>query len=328
MATSHHPWMALILSFVLPMAVDCFDSSNTIGQDSKKIPRSLRSLRSHMGLRSRSIAYGTEVSIRGPSSFLWPDRDFIVQIHYANEEKKVQSMCTGLIKGRYVLTAAHCFYNRLDDEMKHVTVIAGDGSEHKVANVQLIEGYKGVDPSLYASSADMAVLTMDGIGYTPKVKVSFRTEPITKPTVVYLAGFGMTENGGGPDRHRPLVEGKFAAGDGNCAVNTRTGLPSPTVGCAHSFDNPTASCIGDSGGPWFVKEQDGSYSVFGVNMGSDASGTMVNIRASADFTMLSETQNFWKPFLGAAVPASPTSPVAKHPSSTATKPGISRKLSS
>lgn len=241
------------------------------------------------------VAYGTEVSIHGPSSFLWPDRDFIVQIYQADPERRQRSLCTGFINGRHVLTAAHCFYNKMD-ALKYITVIAGDGSEHKLESVSIIEGYRGGEGKLYASSPDLAVATINGDGYTPLVKVTLRTEPITKQTDVYLAGFGMTEKGGAPSRYRPLVEGAFMFGDDKCSVHTYTGYISPTLGCAHSPDSPTASCIGDSGAPWFLKEQDGTYSVFGVNMGADDCRGWANTRATADLTMLSETQSFWKEF--------------------------------
>merc|ERR1712046_429607 len=102
-----------------------------------------------------------------------------------------------------------------------------------------------------------------------------------------------TEKGGRPSPDRRLVVGKFKA-FGDCVPRGKK--PKPYLGCATSHGSPTAACIGDSGGPWFITSGNEHW-IFGVHHGAPTCNVQhPNNKSIAKFTLLSETTNFWSPY--------------------------------
>merc|ERR1719193_2095744 len=186
-------------------------------------------------------------------------------------------MCGGtIINRRYVLTAAHCLYDKYNNKhpVSGVKVIAG---EHDICdNVneggQLIEVERFIERSDYANNAnDIAILKLKS-----DIQFGARVMPAclpTDPTKMYVgeeaivSGWGSTVQ----SHPRPAMMRSTScnlkstwltivdASDSMCARATSN--DAATRMCA--FKSGTDSCQGDSGGPLSVVEG-GKYVVVGV----------------------------------------------------------------
>jgi len=223
--------------------------------------------------------------------------DFVVLIFHKGAA--TTKMGTGTIYGKYVLTAAHVVANKNPKEFRivlahrHYTEVA-----LTVSKIHLIDGVYNPKDS---AARDLAVVIVHGEGYIPKTKVHFLEEALDRQyqPYCYLAGFGMTEKGGRPSPDRSLVVGKFKAFD-DCAPRNKKDY----FGCATSRDSPTAACIGDSGGPWFITIENEHW-IFGVHHGaSNCKVQQPNKRSIAEFTLLSDSAKFWRAYF----PMSPKLP--------------------
>lgn len=244
-----------------------------------------------LGLQG-GIMYGEQVD---PSKY-----DFAVLIFYdVPKSEGGQSVCTGTIYNNIVLTAAHCVYGKKPESF-HV-MLAHKHFTNTSYSVREVIAHPHYDPNDYGAP-DVGIMILNGEGYLPKTNVRFNRQPLDERQLqtCYLAGFGVSEHGGGPTPDRPLVVGQFQLF--SCAPR-RVLRNIEYYACAESGPKSyTAGCSGDSGGPWFTKHtsyfSSTTFTIFGVHHGSDhCNEDRANNRDKSDVMLLAESVNFWGQYL-------------------------------
>jgi len=160
-------------------------------------------------------------------------RDFVV---YVTEGAYC---CTGTVAGDVVLTAKHCV----------------EGKPASILKVKTAYGEIGVDRKEENPSMDVALLFLKADAGTKNTLYLSSRKPV-KGDSVAITGFGTTESKGCGSLH--------GSGQGQIQI-VDCGYQPSHVACASSGPySITASCGGDSGGPWW-RASAGAFHVVGVN---------------------------------------------------------------
>ena len=210
--------------------------------------------------------------------------------------------CTGtLIREDAILTAAHCVTDTDDFEFskfhknKQIQVITGENAEtpdiadcHIISHISLHPDYTPLKPQ-----NDLAIVFLE----TPIPEtepIPLFEDPSRLPLLAYrsqrveFVGYGLTENG--TDGQRNVAEGfiqKYCAKttDNACGIETPLGdrYIIPPGSFFHDQEKGGA-CLGDSGGPVLIKENE-AYAIIGVvALGDSDCATYAVTTSVADFT--------------------------------------------
>jgi len=203
-------------------------------------------------------------------------------------------ICTGSLftDKPKLLTAAHCMYPY--DSVVRIDITRSDGRTVPATEFFPHKSYKG-GVSLHDAGPDVAIIEYDDLYDTRRVPHRF--QPTMKRirstgariVKLRLAGYGVTETGQSGVLHHAAFD---LEGD-DCVTYSKY------HGCATTGEmSMTASCGGDSGGPWYIKEKSG-YKIIGVHMGGSNCETNgienPHLRtATSYFTWVASVSNFWK----------------------------------
>eukprot|EP00931_Biecheleriopsis_adriatica_P121266 TRINITY_DN96353_c0_g1_i1.p1 TRINITY_DN96353_c0_g1~~TRINITY_DN96353_c0_g1_i1.p1 ORF type:complete len:305 (+),score=48.30 TRINITY_DN96353_c0_g1_i1:44-958(+) len=176
--------------------------------------------------------------------------DFAVKIIIPDpKDAKYQSICSGTIAGNKVLTAAHC--------VRGARGTAGWAVQTCRSLYRVIGAWAHplYDPRTFAN--DVAILLVAGDHYPLRQVFLLEKRPNTGAGL-NLAGFGLDEN-------EQLGDFNVLKSDTMKVMPCQSGTD-PSVACISSGPRShSASCGGDSGGPWFLNRSREIISIVGVN---------------------------------------------------------------
>eukprot|EP00928_Gymnodinium_smaydae_P068598 TRINITY_DN5177_c0_g5_i1.p1 TRINITY_DN5177_c0_g5~~TRINITY_DN5177_c0_g5_i1.p1 ORF type:complete len:755 (-),score=140.69 TRINITY_DN5177_c0_g5_i1:357-2621(-) len=201
--------------------------------------------------------------------------------------KTGEGICTGTVYGFYIVTAAHCFGTHPDE----IKVIVAGGTEISAHSYWVHPLYNDNLTRIEDKGPDVAIVKLDS-PYYPTARFKLATFVRFNPGAhAQLAGYGVIETGNVGDGFG-LFTGDFMLGE-----QVRHPAIAHMATAASGPNSLAASCGGDSGGPWFNEQDDGSFVIFGTHTagqacspGADTSGYF------SIFNWLPMTQSFWGPF--------------------------------
>lgn len=173
--------------------------------------------------------------------------------------------CTGTLVGpRVVLTAGHCV---IDYPVSHVVV----GSKNWATNQgEILEVDEVFEYPNSQSSYDIAVLTLsEPSSYDPRTIAldCILDKHLEDNAPVQIVGFGATDERGQDSNNTRLNEVASRVTDADCDRQTINGV---YAGCVSSISpggeiaaggNGKDACFGDSGGPLYLKTDEGDFLV-------------------------------------------------------------------
>lgn len=185
-----------------------------------------------------------------PRQHSWP---WIVSIHKQDEFQSTKFICGGsLISDRYVLTAAHCFYNI--NRLKDYFVLMGShylNETHPVRmSIRSIRLHENYDNHLYANDIALIELTCH-MSLSTKAIRSICLPPKNIPNYPYdygiVAGWGSSDENG--TTSQTLQQVRLPLISLNSETCKEQIYDNKTQFCAGSSEGGIDACQGDSGGP-------------------------------------------------------------------------------
>jgi len=129
--------------------------------------------------------------------------------------------------------------------------------------VRVADYYVHPDYTDVASGSDVAILVLEEPLNLPVVNM-WTGDALEVGTKYAVAGWGTTSYGG--DMANILYETTVPSIDHDACVDLYSGVlnvPDNTI-CAAYEEGGIDTCQGDSGGPMFLRQEDGSFSQFGI----------------------------------------------------------------
>lgn len=182
------------------------------------------------------------------------------------------NICTGtLIDPNVVLTAGHCVHYmdfNIVDEPETITIYGGPHMSQKLSTAVEVVPHVTWKGQIKKNAADLAIILLGApITDTHKYCVQSKDDPAVGTTGV-IVGYG-----------RENKEGR----SGTQRVGKTTILSKKDDDALLELGNPTGTCLGDSGGPFFTVDKKGQHALTGVtSFGSgscspDGGGFNVNV---------------------------------------------------
>lgn len=217
-----------------------------------------------------------------------------VDLYYTSPTQgSIQNLCTGVIIGEdTILTAAHCFvdasvalHTTVDQLVQQLQVgfgtsIITNPSDTRVQMIKLLKVTVNPDYVMGkldeaqngAPLYDMAVIKMVSpipAGYKV-VKMLDHADVLQVGTQLTLAGFGLTRGG-------------FFGTPAKQLMQTDVTIDNPTINPTqfhYTTQNGKTACSGDSGGPAYLRDADGTLELAGVTSWGDGGCTQFGVYTS------------------------------------------------
>ncbi|OMJ21753.1 Coagulation factor XI [Smittium culicis] len=184
-------------------------------------------------------------------------------------------ICGGaLINGEYIVTAAHCV-SESKGPINTTQVAVGLGSEviKQLSFSQAVGITVHPDWDMSNLKNDIAIIRIEKLGYNPTIyPIELPTKKITQNRYVYALGFG--RNSSSPDAGPTNLNlARLVSGSITKCTENRPDLNTQALLCTNNtLALGQDTCLGDSGGPLFIRENGTKILVGITSFGTNSTG--------------------------------------------------------